>query len=154
MNRLKASSPPAEAPVAAAPSLFEDAAFAAPAVPPAPEAVFALSPAMRHYLEHDIAPLLQQQGPKTVILTLGSRGALVVEGTNTPEFVAAEKVKAVDTTGAGDSFVGSFAYFLASGRPMVDAARRATRVATRSVLKPGTQMSFPWRDEVLEILAD
>ncbi len=105
-----------------------------------------------HALE--AARLLQQQGPKTVILTLGSRGALVVDGTGAPEFVAAEKVKAVDTTGAGDSFVGSFAYFLASGRAIVDAARRATKIATRSVLKPGTQTSFPWRAEVLEILAD
>lgn len=97
---------------------------------------------------------LQAQGPQTVIITLGSRGALVVEGAHAPEFVAAEKVQAVDTTGAGDAFVGSFAYLLASGRSIVDAARRASRIATRSVLKPGTQSSFPWRDEVLAILTD
>jgi ribokinase len=61
-------------------------------------------------------------------------------------------VQAVDSTGAGDSFVGSFAYLLGAGRTMVDAARRASAIATRSVLKPGTQLSFPWREEVLEYL--
>ncbi len=97
---------------------------------------------------------LQQQGPKTVIITLGSRGALVVDHDAAPEFVTAEKVQAVDTTGAGDAFVGSFAYLLGSGRSMVEAARRASRIATRSVLKPGTQSSFPWRKDVLEIVTD
>lgn len=100
----------------------------------------------------EAARQLQAQGPKTVIITLGSRGALVVEGQNAPEFVAAQKVQAVDTTGAGDSFVGSFAYLLASGRSVLDAAQRASKIATRSVLKPGTQSSFPMRDEVLDIL--
>ena len=90
--------------------------------------------------------------PKTVIITLGSRGALVSEAGHDPQFIAAEKVQAVDTTGAGDAFVGSFAYLLASGRSIVDAARGASAIATRSVLKPGTQMSFPWRKDVLDIL--
>ncbi|MEO8395713.1 MAG: ribokinase [Chloroflexota bacterium] len=95
---------------------------------------------------------LQRRGPKTVIITLGSRGALVAEAGHDPQFIHAEKVEAVDTTGAGDSFVGSFAYLIASGRSFVDAARGASAIATRSVLKPGTQMSFPWRKDVLDIL--
>ncbi len=94
----------------------------------------------------DAARQLQQRGPQTVVITLGSRGALVVEGDDAPQWIAAEKVQAVDSTGAGDSFVGSFAYLLAAGRTTVDAARRASAVATRSVLKPGTQTSFPYRD--------
>jgi ribokinase len=100
------------------------------------------------------ARALQRRGVKTVVITLGSRGALVVEHKSEPRFIAAEKVQAVDTTGAGDAFVGSFAYFLAAGRSIADAAQRACAVATRSVLKPGTQMSFPMRDEVLNILSD
>jgi ribokinase len=95
---------------------------------------------------------LQRRGPQTVVVTMGSRGALVVEGKREPEFIAAQRVQAVDSTGAGDSFVGSFAYLLGAGRTMVDAARRASAIATRSVLKPGTQLSFPWREEVLEYL--
>jgi len=95
---------------------------------------------------------LQQRGPKTVIITLGSRGALVAETGHDPQFIPAQKVDAVDTTGAGDSFVGSFAYLIASGRSVVDAARGASAIATRSVLKAGTQMSFPWRKDVLDIL--
>jgi ribokinase len=52
-------------------------------------------------------------------------------------------VKALDTTGAGDAFVGSLAYFLASGKAVFDAMERANRVAALSVLSSGTQTSFP-----------
>jgi ribokinase len=52
-------------------------------------------------------------------------------------------VQAVDTTGAGDAFVGSLAYFLAQGRALVDAAERANRIAAVSVQGRGTQTSFP-----------
>jgi ribokinase len=102
----------------------------------------------------DAARSLQARGPAVVVITLGSRGALVVEGSSDPQFIAAEKVKAVDTTGAGDAFVGSFAYLLGAERSTVDAARRASAIATRSVLKPGTQSSFPMRGDVREILGE
>jgi ribokinase len=98
------------------------------------------------------ARALQAKGVSTVIITLGKRGAMFIEGNNKPEFVAAEEVKAVDSTGAGDSFVGSLAYFLAEKRPLRDSIEKACRIATRSVLKMGTQTSFPSRDEVLDIL--
>jgi ribokinase len=52
-------------------------------------------------------------------------------------------VRAIDTTGAGDAFVGSLAYFLAAGRPLVDAAELANRIAAVSVQGRGTQTSFP-----------
>jgi ribokinase len=52
-------------------------------------------------------------------------------------------VRAVDTTGAGDAFVGSLAFFLARGLSLVDAAERANRIAAVSVLGRGTQTSFP-----------
>ncbi|MBC7809517.1 MAG: ribokinase [Burkholderiales bacterium] len=98
------------------------------------------------------AKALQRQGPRSVILTLGERGALVLEGDEPPHHVTAPRVQAVDTTGAGDAFVGSLAYFLAAGKPMVEAAQRAVAIASRSVLKIGTQTSFPYRDEVAELL--
>lgn len=99
------------------------------------------------------ARALQARGPKTVILTLGKRGAMYVEGDNPAVYVSAEAVQAVDSTGAGDSFVGSFAYLIAQQRPLHTAVEKACMIATRSVLKPGTQTSFPTRSEVADILA-
>lgn len=95
---------------------------------------------------------LQSRGPKIIVVTLGSRGVVVFEGNGDPHRIPVEKVRAVDTTGAGDAFVGSFAYLLGTGREVVDAARRASAIATRSVLKPGTQSSFPSRGEVASLL--
>jgi ribokinase len=85
---------------------------------------------------------LLKRGPKVVILTLGARGSLLV----TPdqmELVPAEAVKPVDTTGAGDAFIGSLAFFLAAGKPLTDAIQRANKIAAISVQHPGTQTSFP-----------
>jgi ribokinase len=98
------------------------------------------------------ARALQAKGVATVIITLGKRGAMFIEGSNAPEFVAAQEVKAVDTTGAGDSFVGSLAYCLGDQRPLREAVKKASQIATRSVLRHGTQTSFPNRDEVLDII--
>lgn len=97
---------------------------------------------------------LQARGAATVIITLGDRGALVVEGDAPARHVNAERVQAVDTTGAGDAFIGSLAYLLAAGRALEEATRLACAIATRSVLKPGTQVSFPTRDEVRDLLGD
>ncbi|MBN2290839.1 MAG: ribokinase [Pirellulales bacterium] len=88
------------------------------------------------------AKALLQKGPKTVLLTLGERGSLLVTKDGT-KHIPVEPVKAVDTTGAGDSFVGSLAYFLAGGRDIEDAVARANRIASISVQASGTQTSFP-----------
>jgi len=85
---------------------------------------------------------LLKRGPKTVILTLGARGSLLVTS-DQMEFVPAESVKAVDTTGAGDAFIGSLAYFLGTTVSTVDAMHRANKIAAISVQHPGTQTSFP-----------
>ncbi len=98
------------------------------------------------------ARAMQARGATTVIITLGDRGAYIVEGDQPGYHVPAETVQAVDTTGAGDAFVGSLAYLLAAGRPLAEAARLAVAIATRSVLKTGTQTSFPSRDEVADLL--
>ncbi len=97
------------------------------------------------------ARALLARGAGVVILTLGDRGSVVVTP-DTAQHVPAQAVKAVDSTGAGDAYVGSLAYFLGLGQGLLEAARRAGAIATRSVLKPGTQTSFPSRDEVLELL--
>ena len=95
------------------------------------------------------ARALLQRGPRTVILTLGERGALLVDATSV-EHIAPIKVKAVDPTGAGDSFIGSLAVFLGEGLELRSAIRRANAVAALSVTTIGTQTSFPNRGEADE----
>ena len=97
------------------------------------------------------ARVLLARGTGAVILTLGERGSLVVTP-DSAQHVPAQAVKAVDSTGAGDAYVGSLAYFLGLGQPLLEAAQRAGSIATRSVLKPGTQTSFPSRGDVPELL--
>ncbi len=98
------------------------------------------------------AQILRKRGPRTVIITLGQRGAMVLDGDQPAQHVPARVVQAVDTTGAGDAFIGSLAYFLGVKRPMRDAVERAVGIATQSVLKRGTQTSFPMREEVQQLL--
>jgi ribokinase len=88
------------------------------------------------------ARALLQRGAGMVILTLGERGSLLVTATDSVH-VPAMPVKALDTTGAGDAFMGSLAYFLAAGKPLAEAMRRANYIAAISVQSSGTQTSFP-----------
>jgi len=88
------------------------------------------------------AKVLIERGAASVILTLGERGSLLVTGTTT-EHVPVAPVKALDTTGAGDAFVGSLAFFLACGKSLSDSIKRASRIAAVSVQASGTQSSFP-----------
>lgn len=106
-----------------------------------------------HTLEQaeQAARALLDRGPKTVILTLGDRGALLV-GRQTVEHIPPVKVDAVDPTGAGDAFIGSLAVFLGEGRSLRDAILRANAVAAQSVMKIGTQVSFPKRAEADDFL--
>ena len=89
---------------------------------------------------------LRRQGVPRVILTLGDKGALLATPEKT-ELVPAFSVKAKDTTGAGDAFIGSFAVFLAEGVAEREAVRRANLYAALSTMKVGTQKSFPTRAE-------
>jgi ribokinase len=88
------------------------------------------------------AKVLIERGAASVILTLGERGSLLVTDATT-EHVPVEPVKAQDTTGAGDAFVGSLAFFLAAGKSLSDSIRRANGIAAVSVQSSGTQTSFP-----------
>jgi ribokinase len=86
-------------------------------------------------------------GAQAVVVTLGAEGAVVVEGERS-ERVPAPRVKAVDTTGAGDAFCGALAGALADGATLVEAARWAVRVAAVSVTRPGAQGGLPWREDL------
>ena len=92
------------------------------------------------------ARLLRARGPRVVILTLGERGALVVDD-DAVEHVPAVPIEAVDPTGAGDAFIGSLAVYLGEGVSLRDAVLRANAVAALSVTRIGTQVSFPMRAE-------
>jgi ribokinase len=87
------------------------------------------------------AQSLVKKGVETVIVTLGARGALIAtpEGTRRIEPV---KVEAIDTTGAGDAFIGSFARYLAAGLSLDAALAQATRYAAFSVTRRGAQKSY------------
>ncbi len=85
---------------------------------------------------------------KSSIVTLGSEGAVYISPQGDLHRVSAPKVTAVDTTGAGDSFVGSFAYSLASGKDPVAAMSFGIKVASLSVTRKGAQSSYPDQAEI------
>lgn len=101
----------------------------------------------------EAAQILRARGARTVILTLGERGSLLVSDDEVT-LIPTTNVKAVDTTGAGDAFVGSLSYFLGKKCALPDAISRANQIAAISVQSPGTQRSYPDRDRVPKHLLD
>lgn len=97
----------------------------------------------------EAARLLQQRGIRTLIITQGSRGALVV--TDQVRQVPAAAVKAIDTTAAGDCFNGALAVALSEGSELLPAVKFAISAATLSVTRLGAQPSLPQRHELQAI---
>jgi len=91
---------------------------------------------------------LIEKGINTVIITLGKQGCFVYDGIDDGQLIKGFKVDAVDTTGAGDSFNGAFATFIANGMDLDDAVNRANAVAALSVTKVGTAPAMPFVNEV------
>ena len=85
---------------------------------------------------------------KNSIVTLGSEGAVLITSHGDLSRVSAPKVNAVDTTGAGDAFVGVFAFGLASGKNPEDAMKLGVKVASMSVTRKGAQSSYPSQAEI------
>jgi len=92
------------------------------------------------------AKTLVERGMRNVIITLGERGAWLASA-NRAQAIPGVAVATVDTSGAGDAFIGSFAAFLAEGLDERAALERANRYAALSTTMVGTQKSFPGRDE-------
>jgi len=88
-----------------------------------------------------VAEKLLASGVKRVIITLGANGSLLA-GRDGMEHLPAFPVKSVDSTGAGDAFIGSFAVFLGEGLAEREAVRRANLYAGLSTTGVGTQKSF------------
>jgi ribokinase len=97
------------------------------------------------------AAKLRTRGVETVIITLGARGAFIAEAGGN-QLVPGFKVKAVDTTAAGDIFNGSLAVALAEGKALPAAIRFANAAAALSVTKLGAQPSAPLRRDIEKFL--
>jgi len=97
------------------------------------------------------AAKLRARGVETVILTLGARGAFIADADGN-RLVPGFKVKAVDTTAAGDIFNGALAVALAENKPLDDAVRFANAAAAISVTRLGAQPSAPSRKEIAKLL--
>jgi ribokinase len=91
---------------------------------------------------------LQKRGAQDVIVTLGSRGCVVVQRGAAPMHIPALEVTAVDATAAGDAFNGALAVALAEDRSLLEAAAFATAAAGISVTRRGAQPSLPHRQEI------
>jgi ribokinase len=91
---------------------------------------------------------LHRLGCKNVVVTLGSKGVMFSEG-ETLVFIEALKVQALDTTGAGDCFVGWLGAGVAEGLSLAAAIERACKAAALKVTREGAQSGMPYRHEVL-----
>jgi ribokinase len=104
---------------------------------------------------HQAAEKLLSLGVKNLIVTLGSQGALFFDGkTNQETIIPACPVQAVDTTAAGDCFVGALAVGLCEGKSIQAAAEFASAAAAISVTRAGAQPSLPRRNEVDKFLRE
>lgn len=92
----------------------------------------------------EAARLINEWGVKNVIITQGAEGYAILTKGVFCSYPAVKVTNPVDTTGAGDSFVGGFVHSLASSKATIDeACAYAARVAALSVMKKGTQKSYP-----------
>lgn len=99
----------------------------------------------------DKAKSLVTSDTQTVIVTMGSQGAQIVQK-DYAEQVGTFKVDVVDTTGAGDAFNAGLAVALAEGKSLQEAVRFASATAALCVTRPGTAKSMPQRHEVDNLL--
>jgi len=97
------------------------------------------------------ADVLMGRGVETVLLTMGSRGAYIATA-EFKELIPAFKVKAVDTTAAGDVFNGALAVAIAENKPIREAISFANAAAALSVTKLGAQPSAPTKEEIDKFL--
>ncbi|XP_063720854.1 ribokinase-like [Symsagittifera roscoffensis] len=98
-----------------------------------------------------VARDLRKYGAKTIIITLGEMGCIAMaEGSENIFHVEVPPVNAIDTTGAGDCFCGCLAFFMARFPKLAleEKIRRSCAVASVSVQKRGTQLSFPRKEEL------
>ena len=98
----------------------------------------------------DGAKGLQQRLRNTIVVTLGPQGALVVSD-GTASYIPPVDVPVVETTGAGDSFVGALAVMMSGRMPIIDACNIATCASSLTIQKPGGQIAMPTLQEVTDL---
>jgi ribokinase len=98
-----------------------------------------------------IARTLLERGVKNVLITLGAQG-LYFKNLKEEIWMDAFRVKAVDTTAAGDAFMGGLAWALAAGKPIREALRTANAAGALAATKLGAQPSLPDRRELERFL--
>lgn len=102
--------------------------------------------------DDELRAAARQWGVRLVV-TLGVAGAAIAEPDGDVTRVPAPAVDAVDTTGAGDAFVGAFSFGMAAGWSVPDAARLGCACASDSVTRSGTQSSYPTPDQAARIVS-
>ena len=103
----------------------------------------------QNHLE-EAGEILKDHGVKNVLVTLGGDGVYLDTEKEEPARIPAKKVKVVDTTAAGDSFMAALAAMLLEGKSMKEAAEFANQVSAIVVAREGAQSSIPTLQEVLE----
>ncbi|KPG85555.1 hypothetical protein AEQ27_05485 [Frigoribacterium sp. RIT-PI-h] len=103
--------------------------------------------------DESVVTSLRAQGVTSVVMTRGAAGAIVSDASGSV-LVASPKVAAVDSSGAGDAFVGALAAGLAAGSSLLEAAQDAVRVGAFSVTGVGTQASYPTLEDELPAAVD
>lgn len=94
------------------------------------------------------ADKISERGVRIVVITLGRLGALIKEDDRYHE-VCSEKVEALDTTAAGDTFCGTLCVGISEGKDVVEAVKMACKASAITVTRMGAQAAIPYRHEVL-----
>ncbi len=118
------------------------------------EASFLIGSAVEHLSKDEavsIARQLQKNGSKKVIITLGEQGSVYL-GQEKELFTPAYKVKAVDTTAAGDAFCGAFATAISENKPVEYALKFASAAGGLAATKAGAVPSLPTQQEILSMI--
>jgi len=103
--------------------------------------------------DEGLARALKSWGVRSVVLTRGAKGAICLDDVSGLFSVAAPAVKSLDSSGAGDAFVGALSAKLAAGGSLPDATRFAARVGAFAVQGRGTQPSYPHEGDALPEVA-
>ncbi len=117
------------------------------------EASFLIGSAVEHLSKDEavtIARQLQKNGSKKVIITLGEQGSVYLDQ-DKELFTPAYKVKAVDTTAAGDAFCGAFATAISENKPVEYALKFASAAGGLAATKAGAVPSLPTQQEILSM---
>jgi len=97
----------------------------------------------------EVARKFQTLGSKNVLITLGGRGVFYLGSGGKSGLVPAKKAKVVDTTAAGDTFVGAYSLeVVKEGFDIEEAVKKANSAAALTVERKGAQVSIPWADEL------